>query len=134
MKVNITFEEKLYDAFSDKAVVDLDALEQDLSTYFSSSKSLRPYYLGKDAPFERPDNIRDTELHHIHFYVDTVSCHSTWTQGSTSDSYIVYTYGYMNEEAYHVIDIIGNNAHKECRNHSLMRSYKLIAEDFRNKN
>lgn len=134
MKVTVTFEDKLYDTFSDKKVADLNALEQDLTNYFSSSKSSRPDYIGKDVPFERPDNITDVELHHIHFYVDNVSCKSTWSQKSTSDSYIVYTYGFMNEEAYHVVDIIGDNAHQACKDYCLMRTYKVIAENFRNKN
>lgn len=130
MKVTVTFEDKLLTSFSDKGVLDLKELEQDLYNYFS--KSSKASYLGKDGPFNRPDNIREVELHHLHFYVDTVSCPSKWAEKSTSDSYIVYTYGFMDEEAYRVIDIIGDGAHKKCKNYSLMRDYKFLAEKFRN--
>jgi hypothetical protein len=128
----VTFQSELYDVFSDKTVVDLDSLGQDLSNYFSDYSKIP--YLGKDTPFERPDNIRDVELHHIHLYVDTVSCLFTWNQKSTSDSYIVYTYGFMNEDAYHIIDIIGDDAHRRCRDFSLMRKYKYLAEHVRARN
>jgi hypothetical protein len=135
MKVSVSFESKLYTAYvmqgEEKA---LDDMKSDLVSYFESNRAVAPCYLGKDAPFKRPENITDAELHHIHMFVDGVSCKSRWNQKNTSDTYIVYTFGYMNEEAYQVIDIIGENAHEVCRSDSRMRDYKVHAEDFRDKN
>jgi hypothetical protein len=135
VKVSVSFENKLYAAYvSEGEEKLLDAIQSDLVSYFESNKAVAPNYLGKDAPFTRPENITDVELHHIHMYIDGVSCKGTWSQQNTSDSYIVYTFGYMDVEAYQVIDIIGDGAHEACRKKSLMTTYKLHAEDFRNKN
>jgi len=135
VRVSVSFESKLYANYiSEGQKKYLDDLESDLVSYFESNKAIVPAYLGKDAPFTRPENITDVELHHIHMYVEGVSCQSKWSQKNTSNTYIIYTFGYMNEESYQVIDIIGDGAHEACRKDSLMRDYKYHAERFRDKN
>tara|TARA_Y100000310_G_scaffold329569_1_gene399681 strand:- start:920 stop:1315 length:396 start_codon:yes stop_codon:yes gene_type:complete len=130
MEVSVEFSAKL-EAGIEQYGFQLDPLRADLEAYFSGIK--KPPYLGKDAPFERPDGIEEAEVHHLHVFVEGISCPDTWEKKKTSDSYIVYTYGYMNEDAHLIMAIIKDDAHEKCRNHSTMRDFKKVAEDFREK-
>jgi hypothetical protein len=130
----VTFEEQLESQLSAKGFK-LELLEKDLTTYFSSNKSKRPYYLGKDAPYLDPSHVQESEIHHIHIFVDGISCPHHWSAAKTSNSYIVYTFGWDNEEAYHVIDFLSEDAHIKSRanNYSLIIKYKVVADKFRTK-
>lgn len=131
MEVSLQFSASL-EAGIKKLGKDVDPLKKDLKTYFTTQE--KPHYIGKDAPFLRPDNIQDSEVHHLHIYIEGVSCPDKWERNKTSDSYIVYTYGYMNEEAHYVFAVIHDNAHEKCKDYGYMRGLKQTADDFRNRN
>jgi hypothetical protein len=116
---------------------DLEPLRIDLIEYFESNGRKRPKYIGKDAPFTRPNTITDSEVHHLHMYIEGVSCTKKWKEQRTTNSYLVYTFGDMNEEAYYVIGFIHDYAHEKCKlpeGHPLLTGFKIAADDFRNKN
>jgi len=131
MEVSLTFSASL-EAGMKKIGHDLEPLEKDLKTYFTTQE--KPSYLGKDAPFFRPDNIEESEVHHLHLYIEGISCPNKWEKNKTSDSYIVYTFGYMNEESHYVFAMIHDKAHDKCKDYSYMRSLKHMADEFRDNN
>lgn len=115
----------------------LEPLRADLIRYFGSNGLERPAYIGKDAQFERPDAVYDSEIHHLHLHIPGISCPKKWAKGRTTDSYLIYTYGDMNEEAYYVFGFIDDKAHEKCRlpqGHSLLTGFKVEAEKFRDNN
>ena len=110
--------------------LDLEPLKADLEGYFGDENK-KPDYLGKDVRYSRPEGIEDSELHHVHIYVDGVSCKDTWKYSKTSNSYIVYTFGFFEEDHYHVVAFLDEKAHEKCRNDSFMRDLKKVADNFR---
>ncbi|MGL5027983.1 MAG: type II toxin-antitoxin system YafO family toxin [Shewanella oncorhynchi] len=120
---------------------ELSQLKQDLEQYFATKalkKRIRASYLGRDVPFTRPSTIMDAEVHHIHIFVKGITCPQEWAQKytPTSDSYIVYTFGSIESNAYHVLDFIDNDAHGKCElpdNYSRLTTYKFEADKFRMK-
>lgn len=133
MVSTVTFMEGL-EAELKRMGFELTQLKKDLEAYFDSNKRKKPAYLGKDAPFLRPESMFDAEVHHLHVYVNGVSCHKTWLAGKTSNSYLVYTSGDLDHDQYLVMDVIQDDAHNICKSHSLMRGYKQKAKDFRDRN
>jgi hypothetical protein len=136
MEVSIKFSKRVETELGQYSVK-LEELKVDLIKYFQSDGRERPEYIGKDAPFIRPDTITDSEVHHLHIYIKGVSCITTWNKKNTSDSYLIYTYGDMNEEAYYVFGFIYDDAHDKCKlpkGNSLLTSFKIEADDFRNRN
>ncbi len=132
--VKVTFESNLETQLNEKGFK-LTELQTDLETYFGSDKRKRPHYLGKDAPYLDPRQVQDSEIHHIHIFVKGISCPQTWGAGKTSNSYLVYTFGYFDENAVHVIDFLSEQAHQRSRenNYSLIIKYKVVADNFRMK-
>lgn len=134
MVAKVTFEANLERQLKAKGFK-LTTLQSDLETYFSSNKLKRPDYLGKDAPYLDPSHVQDSEIHHIHIFVKGISCPHDWNARRTSNSYIVYTFGYFDEEAVRVIDFLSEEAHQRSRanNYSLIIQYKVVADNFRMK-
>lgn len=134
MRVNVTFHDKIEDQLRAQGF-DLEPLRKDLIGYFESNKRKRPSYLGKDAPYTRPYGVESCEIHHVHVYIDGVSCPQTWKDRKTSDACLVYTFGFFDEESYFVMDFLSKEAHERSKanNYSLITTYKVIAEDFRMK-
>ena len=136
MAVQVTFASNV-EAQLNATGFKLAPLKQDLELYFGSNKSKIPHYLCKDTPYRDPAHIQDSEIHHIHIFVEGSSCPNDWSSGRnrTSNSYIVYTFGYFDEEAVHIIDFLSQQAHERSRaNHySLMTKYKVEADSFRSK-
>jgi hypothetical protein len=127
----VTFTEGLEDELNQHGF-ELTELKQDLKAYFDSNKRQKPYYFGKDAPFTRPDSIWGSQVHHIHLYINGVSCDKLW-MGKTSDTYLVYTFGDLDTDQYLVLDFLADNAHEQCKKHTLMTTYKVEADSFRMK-
>lgn len=137
MPTTITYNKRIKEKL-ESAGFELTLLTKDLNQYFSTkytNNRIKADYLGKDVQFYRPDSIFDAQVHHIHVFVDGISCSDRWLNQAepTSDSYIVYTYGDLDTNAYLVLDFIDNDAHVKCRDRTLMTGYKIEAEDFRNK-
>ncbi|MBU1393018.1 type II toxin-antitoxin system YafO family toxin [Shewanella sp. NKUCC05_KAH] len=134
MAATVTFEQNLESQLAAKGFK-LTQLKNDLELYFSSEKTKRAYYLGKDTPYRDPKHVKDSELHHIHIFVKGISCPQIWGAARTSNSYIVYTFGYFDEDAIHVIDFLSEQAHEKSRanNYSLIIQYKVVADNFRTK-
>jgi hypothetical protein len=132
--VQVTFASNVESQLNEKGFK-LDSLKHDIALYFSSNKKQKPAYLGKDTPYRDPSHIQDSEIHHIHIFVKGISCPNDWASARTSNSYIVYTFGYFNEDASHVIDFLSQQAHERSRanNYSLIIKYKVEADSFRMK-
>ncbi|MDH0447079.1 type II toxin-antitoxin system YafO family toxin [Shewanella sp. GD04112] len=134
MAATVTFEDNLESQLAAKGFK-LTQLKEDLELYFNSEKTKRVAYLGKDAPYRDPSHVQDSEIHHIHIFVKGISCPDTWNAAKTSNSYIVYTFGYFDEDAIRVIDFLSEKAHERSRanNYSLIIKYKVVADNFRTK-
>ncbi|WP_345868100.1 type II toxin-antitoxin system YafO family toxin [Shewanella algae] len=138
-QATVTYEPGL-EAHFEQHGFDLKQLTQDLVIYFSSNKQQRPPYLGKDAPFFRPDNVSEHEVHHIHMFVQGITDPQNWSGAynpnkRTSDSYLVYTYGYFEESSYRVLGFVEKDAHQKCRTNQdgyrLVRDFMYAADKFR---
>jgi hypothetical protein len=131
---NITFEQEIEEKLKAQGF-ELSALSKDLKLYFDTNRAKKPKYIGKDTPYTRPAQISESEIHHIHIFVEGISCPHAWNTARTSDSYIVYTFGYFDEDAIRVIDFLSKDAHDRSKenNYSLMRKYKTVADRFRDK-
>lgn len=134
MASQITFEKGIEDELKAQGF-ELTALSKDLKLYFDTNRERKPKYIGKDTPYTRPAQISDSEIHHIHIYVDGISCPHAWNSSRTSNSYLVYTFGYFDEDAIRIIDFLSNDAHElsKANGYSLMRKYKTVADRFREK-
>lgn len=134
MVTKVTFEPNLESQLKARGFK-LTTLRSDLETYFGTNKLKRPHYLGKDAPYRDPCHVQGSEIHHIHIFVKGISCPNDWNASKTSNSYIVYTFGYFDEDAIHVIDFLSEEAHERSRanNYSLIIDYKIVADNFRMK-
>jgi len=140
LSILVTFKDGIEEKLK-AAGFELSKLKKDLELYFSTKalkKRIKADYIGKDAPFTRPSTILEAEVHHIHIFVKGITCPQEWAQKRipTSDSYIVYTFGAIEANAYHIIDFIDNGAHEKCElpdNFSRLTTYKVEAEKFRMK-
>lgn len=125
---------------------DITSLQKDLEKYFSDSTNV-PWYVGLDAPLERPTQATMADLNHIHMYDPAVGCRNEWTFADfpqnrrrkyphkrTSDTWLLYTRGMWDSEKYHVLGLVDPDAHAKCRKMTFVGTYIDEAEKFREEN
>lgn len=113
----------------------IDDLLRDFELYKRYGR--KPAYFGRDCRYDRPESIISSEIYHIH--LDLTS--STPFGGQrvqfrqVSDTALVYTRGYFNEDAYSILAILEPaHAMASAGNNALMRSFQRHADEFRNRN
>lgn len=110
-----------------------DAELQELVFKFKKYKSTKiaPLEFGRDAPYDRPNATKTEEVQHLH-----LQGRESWTLRTiqfkrTSDTHLVYCYGWKDPSHYLLIAII-EDAHRKANNTLFMLSMTDIAAEFRN--
>lgn len=129
-----------------QAGYNVQSLKSDLERYFSDPSNV-PWYVGLDAPLERPTQAMMADLNHIHMYDPSECCKNQWTYGDfprnrrekqpykrTSDKWLLYTRGMWDSEKYHVLGLVDPDAHAKCRSMAFVGTYIDAAEQFREDN
>lgn len=87
-----------------------------------------PVIFGRDAPLIRPSEAKFSGLHHIHLGSFNAI---TYQYSRTSDSWLIYATGFLNQDYFLLIDILTPDAHDRANNIDLMNKYIEIANKFR---
>jgi mRNA interferase YafO len=110
-----------------------DAELQELVAKFKRYKltNVAPLEFGRDAPYDRPSAAKAEELQHLH-----LQGRENWTLRTvqfrrTSDTHLVYCYGWKDPSHYLLIAVI-EDAHRKANNTLFMLSMTDIAQEFRN--
>lgn len=114
-------------------------LLEDFIAYKSTGKL--PDYFGRDTAYDRPDDIQDSGLWHIHLELDndkfkvpsssaTPVDTKTMQWSRKSDTALVYAKGLLDENSYSLIAVFTPPAHDKARNYDRMRILAGYARTF----
>ncbi|WP_345852543.1 type II toxin-antitoxin system YafO family toxin [Shewanella algae] len=87
-----------------------------------------PTTFGRDAPLVRPSEAKYAGLQHIHLGVFNPI---NYQYSRTSDSWLIYATGFMNQNHFLLIDILSPDAHNKANSIDLMNKYINLASKFR---
>ena len=115
------------------------SLLDDFKNYKSTGKL--PDYFGRDTAYDRPDDIQDSGLWHIHlelggdkFPAPPKSANSNDQQTiqwhRTSDTALVYAKGLIDENSYSLIAVFTPPAHNKASDYNRMRILAGYARNF----
>ncbi|WP_246030584.1 type II toxin-antitoxin system YafO family toxin [Kluyvera ascorbata] len=113
------------------------ALLEDFKFYKETGKL--PDYFGRDTAYERPDDIQDSGLWHIHLSLDNDKFKAqasgkqdqkTIQWNRTSDTALVYARGLLDENSYSLIAVFTPPAHSKAQNYERMRILAEYARTF----
>jgi len=123
---------------------------RDLISDFKAHKegALIPYF-GREASYERPKSIIDSELLHIHILHESSRAYqvqrSAIRRGSPKDPFglrcdmdkpeydkaLIYTRGFVNSNYFCVLDFFSGNAHELANSSGIMFALAKMANKFR---
>ncbi|HTF96859.1 MAG TPA: type II toxin-antitoxin system YafO family toxin [Cellvibrio sp.] len=114
----------------ESALPDLEL--QELIAKFKRYKetNVAPLDFGRDAPYDRPSAAKSEELQHLHLQSTEKWTLRTIQFRRTSDTHLVYCYGWKNPSHYLLIAII-EDAHRKANNTLFMLSMAELAQEFR---
>lgn len=113
----------------------IDDLLRDFELYKRYGR--KPGYFDRDCRYDRPESIINSEIYHIHLdLTSSIPFEGQPVQfRQVSDTALVYTRGYFNEEAYSILAILEPaHAMASAGNNALMRTFQRHADEFRNRN
>ena len=114
-------------------------LLEDFKNYKATGKL--PDYFGRDTAYDRPEDIQDSGLWHIHlelsgdkFPTPSKSANSNDQQtiqwNRTSDTALIYARGLIDENSYSLIAVFTPPAHNKARDYDRMRILAGYARNF----
>jgi len=119
-----------------------ESLEKDFRAY--KETGLLPDYFGRDTAYDKPDDIQDSGLWHIHLALGDDKFSKPPTSANlkdpkavqwyrTSDTALVYAKGLINENSYSLIAVFTPPAHMKARDFDRMRRLASYAREFSQK-
>jgi len=148
LQVSVEYNVQTYEKFFQPVFLRFPALEQTLLDDFKLYKETQtlPHYFGRDTLYDRPEDIQDAKLWHLHLAVGNnkfpaptvpkgkppVLANAATLQWSrTSNSCLVYTQHLLDETSYSLIALFHPYAHADGRDYKLMRELAQVSRDFR---
>lgn len=148
MQITVTYNPHTYEKFFAPVFARFPQLEQSLVDDFIHYKATGqlPHYFGRDTLYDRPEDIKDAQLWHLHLEIGAnkfplptypngknfaSSDQATLQWYRTSDSCLVYTQNLINENAYSLIAVFHPWAHSEAQNYKQIRALATVAREFR---
>lgn len=143
MHVTVGYNSQSYDYYLSPVFVDFPSLKQSLLDDFRTYKATGqlPDYFGRDTAYDRPDDIQDSGLFHIHLSINgdgfsappasaNLSDPKTMQWYRCSDTALVYAQSLMDENSYSLIAIFTPPAHTKANNDDRMRILASYARNF----
>ncbi|OMQ26916.1 type II toxin-antitoxin system YafO family toxin [Serratia oryzae] len=146
MYVTVECNPKSYEYYLSPVFATFPTLQESLERDFKAYKEtgLLPDYFGRDTAYDKPDDIQDSGLWHIHlaigedkFSKPPVSADLEdprvvqWYR--TSDTALVYAKGLVDENSYSLIAVFTPSAHWKARDFDRMRILAGYAREFSQK-
>lgn len=144
MHVTVDYFEKSYNYFFAPVFVEFPSLKQSLLDDFAAYKSTGelPDYFGRDTRYDRPADIIDAELMHLHLKLGkndfdlppkqaNLSDTQTIQWYRTSNTALVYSQNLLDENSYSLIALFHPVAHMSANNDDRMRVLAQYSRDFR---
>lgn len=143
MYVTVEYNPQSFEYYISPVFVDFPSLRQslldDFLIYKSSGKL--PDYFGRDTAYDRPEDIQDSGLWHIHLELGddkfepppasmNVNDSKTVQWYRCSDTALVYAKGLIDENSYSLIAVFTPPAHNKANNYDRMRILADYARTF----
>lgn len=142
MHITVEYNPQSYEYYLSPVFVRFPQLEESLLEDFRNYKATGtlPHYFGRDTTYERPDDIKDSGLWHIHLRLgdddfEPAPKHIDVSDGKVmqwyrkSDTALVYAQNLLDENKYSLIAVFTPPAHERAKNYDRMR---ILAEYARN--
>lgn len=143
MHVTVEYHPKSYGYYLSPVFVTFPALEKSLIADFEIYKATGnlPHYFGRDTAYDRPEDIQDSGLFHIHLALDNdtfsapppgadLTDRKTVQWYRTSDTALVYAQNLLDENRYSLIAVFTPPAHDKAKNYDRMRILADYAREF----
>ncbi|MEJ8324409.1 type II toxin-antitoxin system YafO family toxin [Kosakonia sacchari] len=143
MHVTADYNPKSYGYYLSPVFVDFPELKKTLLEDFKIYKATGtlPHYFGRDTAYDRPEDIQDSGLFHIHLAIgdDKFSDPpkgADLTDGKTiqwyrrSDTALVYARNLLDENSYSLIAVFTPPAHNKAQDYDRMRILASYAREF----
>lgn len=143
MHVTVEYHPQSYGYYLSPVFVKFPALEKTLIADFEIYKATGtlPHYFGRDTAYDRPDDIQDSGLFHIHLALDNDTFSpppkgADLTDSKTvqwyrkSDTALVYAQNLLDENRYSLIAVFTPPAHDKAKNYDRMRILAGYAREF----
>lgn len=144
--VSIDYNSDSYSFYLEPIFLKFPELEKTLLEDFRTYKStgMLPDYFGRDTVYERPSDIQDAGLWHIHLEIDGNKFKAPPASADlqdpkvmqwyrTSDTALVYAKGLIDENSYSLIAVFMPPAHQKAQDEARMRILASYARDFSQK-
>lgn len=144
MHVTVEYNESSYGYFFAPVFVEFPSLKQSLLDDFAIYKATGklPGYFGRDTGYDRPPDIKDAELMHLHLALGAnsfsappksanLSDPKTVQWHRTSNTALVYSQNLYDENRYSLIALFHPVAHMSANNDDRMRRLAQYSRDFR---
>lgn len=148
MQITVTYNPHTYERFFAPVFVSFPQLEQSLIDDFILYKATGqlPHYFGRDTLYDRPEDIKDAQLWHLHLEIGSNKFPMpTYPKGKnaalpdrttlqwyrTSDSCLVYAQNLLDENVYSLIAVFHPWAHSEAQNYKQIIELAKVAREFR---
>ncbi|RPH30468.1 hypothetical protein EHN07_02205 [Buttiauxella warmboldiae] len=143
MHITVDYNRDSYGYYLSPVFVQFPSLEKTLLEDFKLYKATGklPDYFGRDTAYDRPNDIQDSGLWHIHlslgndkFKVNpksrTATDQKTMQWNRTSDTALVYAKGLLDENSYSLIAVFTPSAHNKAKDYDRMRILAEYARKF----
>ncbi|EPA1860200.1 type II toxin-antitoxin system YafO family toxin [Klebsiella michiganensis] len=143
MHVTVEYNSQSYEYYLSPVFLRFPALEKTLLEDFRAYKAtgVLPYYFGRDTTYDRPEEIQDSGLWHIHLSLGDDGF-SPAPKGVNfkdpkemqwyrrSDTALVYAKGLFDENSYSLIAVFTPPAHEKAKNFERMKILAGYAREF----
>jgi mRNA interferase YafO len=143
LRVTVDYNTDSFEYYLSPVFVEFPSLRQSLLEDFIQYKETGklPHYFGRDTAYDRPDDIQDSGLMHIHLelgddkfeappkHVD-LSDPKTLQWYRRSDTSLVYAQAVSDENCYSLIAVFTPPAHTKAQNYDRMRILANYARIF----
>lgn len=143
MHITVDYNRDSYGYYLSPVFVQFPSLEKTLLEDFKLYKATGklPDYFGRDTAYDRPDDIQDSGLWHIHLTLENdefkvnpkagiATDQKTMQWNRTSDTALVYAKGLLDENSYSLIAVFTPPAHDKANNYDRMRILAGYARSF----
>lgn len=143
MHVTVEYNPQSYEYYLSPVFVTFPELEKTLLEDFRAYKAsgVLPSYFGRDTAYDRPEDIQDSGLFHVHLMIGddkfalppkavNVSDQKKVQWYRTSDTALVYARSLFDENSYSLIAVFTPPAHGKAQNYDRMRILAGYAREF----
>ncbi|MCS0734459.1 type II toxin-antitoxin system YafO family toxin [Escherichia coli] len=145
MQISVTYHPETYEHFFAPVFAVFPELEQSIIKDFTQYKAtgMLPGYFGRDTLYDRPEDVKDAKMWHLHLELgnnkfpkpsgrmSTSTDQVTLQWYRTSDSCLVYAQNELNENCYSLLAVFHPYAHEEARNYRQIRYLAGLAREFK---